>query len=180
MVESLDDFRNRQVMSGSVDHESTPLEGRSIFNADGQSSNLIVFLLIHLEELRESFEASQKSRVVVGIQSQALVIFNSEAILFMIDFSGDEDASISDIDVKGNIASLSVPRALKNFVEVVLNHGVDFGLLRASNHILHITRTHLQNLTVGIGLEGDWLWPDAVGCTGSCEGDGSGGQEEEE
>jgi hypothetical protein len=51
MVKSLDDFRNRQVMSGGVDHESTPFEGRSIFNSDGQSSDLIVILLINLEQL---------------------------------------------------------------------------------------------------------------------------------
>jgi hypothetical protein len=71
------------------------------------------------------------------------VIFNREAILFVADFSGDEEASILDIDIKGNIAGQSIPRALENFIEVVLNHGVDFGLLRAGNHILNITRTHL-------------------------------------
>lgn len=180
MVKSLDYFRNRQVMSRGVNHESTPLEWRSIFNADGQSSNLIVILLISFEQLRESFEAPQKSRVVVGVESQALSILDREGILFVIDFSGDEETSISDVNVKGNIASLSVPRAFENLVEVVLNHGVDFSLLRASNHVLQITGTHPQNLTMGIGLEGDWLRPDSVGCAGSSQGDGSDGQEEEE
>lgn len=108
------------------------------------------------------------------------MILNREGILFVIDFSGDEEVSISNIDVKGNTAGRSIPRALENFVEIILNHSVDFGLLRASNHVLHITGAYLQNLTIGIGLEGDGFRPDPASCAGRCEGDGSDDQEEEE
>lgn len=94
-------------MPGCINHESSPPKIRLIINKHRPIINHIVSISFGLQELGESFESSNKSRVKVGNKLPFLVLSNCKLIFLVVDSFRKHNSPIFDNDVHYDLHSSS-------------------------------------------------------------------------
>lgn len=70
-------------MPGSIDHESSPQILRLVSDSNRYSTDDIVSVGLRSEELRESFEPSDETDIVIGFEDPFLGSAQVESVLFV-------------------------------------------------------------------------------------------------
>lgn len=111
-VNKLLDLTDRQVMSRGIDHQASPCVVGLIVDQDRAIADCVMAFGGAFEELRESFEASDETWVIVCDQFPTLVLSYCQLIPLMFDQLGCHNPNILHNNIHNNLRAIAFPSLL--------------------------------------------------------------------